>query len=306
MKIVFMGTPTFSVPILESLINKYEVALVVTQPDSVGKRGKGLIESPVKKCAIAHNIAIFQPERIRKDYDIIKSINPDLIITSAYGQIIPKGILDIPKMGCINVHGSLLPKYRGGAPIQRAIMNGDKEIGITIMYMDEGMDSGDMIKKGSFEISDEDFGTINRKLSYLGRDLLMEVLSDLERGIINRYPQDTTLVTFAKIIKNEDRIIDLNNKAIDIHNKVRALSPEPTAYINILGDEIKVFKTHVVKCDEKLEVGTILKVFKNGLVLKCLEDAISLDVIQYPGKNPMNIKDFMNGKGRKYLENSKL
>ena len=202
-KTIFMGTPEFAVPILDTLIKNTEVVLVVTQPDKYVGRKKVLTYSPIKNLALKYHIPVFQPVRIKEDYETIKQYQPDLIVTCAYGQIVPKEVLDIPKFGCINVHASLLPKYRGGAPIHHAIMNGDSKTGITIMYMDIGMDTGDMIAKREISIEEDDtLGSLSDKLSKLGASLLEEVLPSIIDGTNKREEQNSGDLTYAKIIKS--------------------------------------------------------------------------------------------------------
>ena len=223
--VVFMGTPDFAVPVLEMLIEKTNVVMVVTQPDKVVGRKKELVYSPVKKVAMEHKIPVFQPIKIRHDYEELKRLDIDLIVTCAYGQIIPKEVLEMPKHGCVNVHASILPKYRGAAPIQWAIMNGDKKTGVTIMFMDEGMDTGDIIKIAEIPIEEDDnVGTMHDKLSVLGRDTLESVLNNILNGIVIGIKQ-TDDYTFAPMIKREDERINFNDDGINIINKIRALHP---------------------------------------------------------------------------------
>ena len=241
-----MGTPIFSVPILESLIDNSDVVGVVTQPDKEVGRKRELVASPIKELALKHGIKVLQPIKIRQEYQEVLDLNPDMIVTCAYGQIIPKEILDCPKYGCINVHGSLLPKYRGGAPIERAMMNGDKETGITIMYMDVGMDSGDIITEESTPISsDEHIDELRARLSILGRDLLIKTLPSIIDGTATRTKQNEDEVTFAKIIKKEDELIDFNEKSINIYNKIRALSPVPGPYSLLDGKRLKIYDSRI-------------------------------------------------------------
>ena len=211
MKVIFMGTPDFAVPVLEGLIENYEVILVVSQPDKKVGRKQELKNTPIKEVALKHNIPVFQPIKIREDYDEIIKLNPDIIVTCAYGQIIPKVILDCPKLGCINVHASLLPKLRGGAPIHKAIIDGYKTTGITIMYMDVKMDDGDIISQKEIEILDSDnLESLHDKLSVLGKELLLETLPSIINGTNERIKQDEAEVTFAYNIKREEEHIDFN------------------------------------------------------------------------------------------------
>lgn len=295
MRIVFMGTPEFSVPILESLIENYEVVLVVTQPDKLVGRKKQLEETPVKKCALKHNIPVFQPTAIKEDYEPIIKANPDIIITAAFGQFIPKIVLDFAPYKAINVHGSLLPKYRGGSPIQSAIIKGEEETGITIMYMASKMDAGDIIVQKSLPITDsDDNGTMFSKLSLLGRDLLLETLPLIFAKTNQRIPQDETKVTYAYNISHEEQFIDWNKTSKEISNLVRGLAPNPSALTSV--DEViyKIFKVEIVDYQGDEECGTILDLNKKILV-KTLDGAISIEELQQSGKNKMDVKSYLNG-----------
>ena len=225
LKVVFMGTPDFAVPILEKLITDTEVLLVVTQPDKVRGRNNKISFSPIKEIAVKNNIEVFQPEKIKQDYQTIIDKNPDIIITAAYGQIIPEELLFFTKYKAINVHASLLPKYRGGAPINRAIENGEKYLGITIMYMDKLMDNGDMISQRKIELKEEDnFDTMNKKLSILGRDLLMDTLPSIINSTNERIKQKEEDVTIIKLLNKEELLIDFNNDFVSVFNKIRSCS----------------------------------------------------------------------------------
>lgn len=303
LKIVFMGTPMFSVPILEALIEKYDVIGVVTQPDKEVGRKRILTPTPVKECALKHNIPIYQPKKIRKEYQEIMALNPDIIITAAYGQIVGMELLNSPKYRSINVHGSLLPKYRGGAPIQRSIMNGDKYTGITIMYMEKGMDSGDILSQRSLEIEDTDNNeTVFEKMSYLGRDLLLETLPLLIEGKITPIKQNEDEVTYAYNILPEEELLDFSKDAKDVFNHIRALSPQPGAYFLLKGEKIKIFSSLVSDLTHNEEVGSIINVSKKGFMIACGNHTV-LDIleIQQTGKNRISARDFANGALRKYL-----
>jgi len=231
-RVVFMGTPTFSVPVLEALIKNYKVKAVVTQPDKqVGRSGK-IAKPPVKVVAEENNIVVIQLDKIKEQYQEVIDLEPDLIVTCAYGQILPKELLDYPKYGCINVHASLLPKLRGGAPIHRSIINGETKTGITIMYMAEGMDDGDIISQKEIEILDTDTAsTLHDKLSILGSDLLIETLPSILDGTNERTPQESSLATFAPIIKKEDEKIDFNKTSKEVYNQIRGLNSFPGAKV---------------------------------------------------------------------------
>ena len=292
--IVFMGTPEFSVPVLEMLIEKTNVIMVVTQPDKEVGRKKELVFSPVKKVAMEHKIPVFQPVRIRKDYEVLKELDIDLIVTCAYGQIIPKEVLDLPKRGCVNVHASILPKYRGSAPIQWAIMNGDKKTGVTIMYMDEGMDTGDIIKCCEIPILDTDnVGTMHDKLSILGRDTLESVLDNLLNGIVIGIKQ-TDDYTMAPMIKREDERLNFKDDGVNIINKIRALNPWPLANIVIDGKEIKVIEAEFIPGSSKGK-GKVVEVTKNRFGISCNDGIIYLKRVKPFGKKEMDINSFING-----------
>lgn len=295
MRIVFMGTPEFSVPILESLIEKHEVVLVVTQPDKLVGRKQMLVSSEVKKCAVDRGIPVFQPIKIKDEYQTVIDAKPDIIVTAAFGQFIPKIILDYPKLGCINVHGSLLPKYRGGAPIQKSIMNGEAETGITIMYMAPKMDAGDIIAQRSIPILDsDDNGSMFNKLSILGRDLLNEVMPSIINGTNPRIPQDETKVTYSYNITHDEQFINWNKSAKEVFNHVRGLSPNPTALTSIGGLVIKIFETKIYDKEISGRPGEVLSLNKE-LVVACGSGAISILSLQVSGKNKMDVKSFLNG-----------
>lgn len=292
--VVFMGTPDFAVPVLEMLIEKTNVIMVVTQPDKEVGRKKELVYSPVKKVALEHKIPIFQPIKIRRDYEELKKLDIDLIVTCAYGQIIPKEVLDLPKKGCVNVHASILPKYRGSAPIQWAIMNGDKKTGVTIMFMDEGMDTGDIIKIAEIPILDTDnVGTMHDKLSILGRDTLESVLNNLLNGIVIGIKQ-TDDFTLAPMIKREDEHLNFKDTGENIINKIRALNPWPLANIVLDGKEIKIITAEFKKTNSN-KPGKIVEITKNNFGIGCKDGIIYLKRIKPFGKKEMDINSFVNG-----------
>ena len=294
-KVVFMGTPEFSVPILELLINDYNVIGVVTQPDKPVGRKKTLTPSPVKSLAIEKGIPVLTPKRIRTEFEEVLKLNPDIIVTCAFGQIIPKEILDYPKYGCINVHGSLLPKYRGGAPIQRAIMNGDSVTGITIMYMNEGLDTGDMIDKDEVVIDKKDnYETLSNKLIVCATNLLKRTLPKILANENNREKQDDNLAVYAPIITREDEKIDFNNNTIDIYNKIRALSPMPGAYTMIDGKVLKIYDSIIGK-KEKTVPGVITSIYDDGIGISTADGEIIITDIKLEGKNRTPVKNFLNG-----------
>lgn len=299
--IVFMGTPDFSVPILKMLIENTNVIMVVTQPDKIVGKNKDVSFSPVKKLALEENIAVFQPVRIRKDFEELKKIDIDLIVTCAYGQIIPKEVLELPKYGCINVHASILPKYRGSAPIQWCLFNNDNVTGVTIMYMDEGMDTGDIIKIKEIPILESDnVGTLHDKLSILGRDLLLEVLPTIFDKTNDRIKQGGNY-TLAPMIKREDERLDFNEEGQKIIGKIKGLNPWPLANIIINNQEIKVLEAQFI--EKKIEKTSIIKeIDKKSLGITCKDGIIYLKKVKPSGKKLMEINSFLNGIDKdKYL-----
>lgn len=299
--IVFMGTPDFSVPVLKMLIENTNVLLVVTQPDKIVGKDKTVSFNPVKKLALEENIPVFQPMRIRKDFEKLKNLDIDLIVTCAYGQIIPKEVLDMPKYGCINVHASILPKYRGSAPIQWCLFNNDDVTGITIMYMDEGMDTGDIIKIKEIPILDSDnVGTLHDKLSKLGCNLLLEVLPTIFDKTNDRIKQGNNY-TMAPMIKREDERLDFNEEGKKIIGKIKGLNPWPLANIIINNQEIKVLEAEFVQ--KKVDnTGIIKEIDKKNLGITCKDGIIYLKKIKPSGKKVMEINSFLNGIDKeKYL-----
>ena len=292
--IVFMGTPDFSVPVLKMLIENTNVLLVVTQPDKIVGKDKTVSFNPVKKLSLEENIPVFQPIRIRKDFEKLKNLDIDLIVTCAYGQIIPKEVLDMPKYGCINVHASILPKYRGSAPIQWCLFNNDDVTGVTIMYMDEGMDTGDIIKIKEIPILDSDnVGTLHDKLSKLGCDLLLEVLPTIFDKTNDRIKQGNNY-TMAPMIKREDERLDFNEEGKKIIGKIKGLNPWPLANIIINNQEIKVLEAEFVQ--KKVDnTGIIKEIDKKNLGITCKDGIIYLKKIKPSGKKVMEINSFLNG-----------
>lgn len=294
LKVVYMGTPDFSLEPLKFLIENTNVVLVVTKPDAYVGRKKILSPSPVKKLAMENNIEVYTPESIKKDYGYILDKNPDIIITCAYGKIIPKEILDYPKYGCINIHASLLPKYRGAAPIQWALINGDEKTGITLMYMDEGMDTGDIISTREYIIKDsDDVGTLHDILSVMGKELLEDNLEYLISGNVERIKQNESEVSYAPMIERSMEEIDFNDNVRNIYNKIRAFSPWPLTRCTINGEEIKIIKAHY-----ELKNATVNKIYidKSSLGIGCIDGIIYLDIIKPIGKSNMDIKSYLNGK----------
>lgn len=305
-KIVFMGTPDFACPVLESLIKNYEVCLVVSQPDKMVGRKRILTNTPVKQVALNHNIEVFQPEKIKEDYQKIIDINPDIIITCAYGQIIPEELIKLPKYGCINVHASLLPKYRGGAPIHWAKINGDEKTGVTIMYMDKCMDSGDIISQKELIINDEDTTeSLFDKLSVMGAELLIETLPSIFNNTNTRTKQDEILVTYAYNIKREDERVDFNDTGKNIINKIRGLYSWPLANFTIDNLEYKIYEAYFEECDVK-NPGVIIKIDKNNFGISCNDGIVYIQKIKPFGKKEMVIKDFLNGINKEEYINKRV
>lgn len=300
-KVVFMGTPEFSVPVLEMLIRECNVIMVVSQPDSRVGRHQELKYTPVKECALKHGIEIFQPVKIRDEYQHILDANPDVIITCAYGQIIPSVLLDTPKYKAINVHASLLPKLRGGSPLHRCLIDGYSETGVTIMYMAPGMDDGDIITQKSIEILDHyNVGDIHDKLSVLGSELLLETLPSIFDGTNDRISQDESLVTFAYNIKKEEEKLDFNKSAREVHNHIRGLYPFPTSYTTLNGEIIKICESHVG--DKKSgKQGEIVSVYDDGLGVMCSDKEVVITRLKPAGKKEMSARDFINGRGKNKL-----
>ncbi len=296
LKVVFMGTPTFSVPILESLINTCNVILVVSQPDKEKDRKGAFVSTPIKQIALSHNIEVYQPTKIKEEYQKIIDANPDIIITCAYGQIIPESLINYPHLGCINVHGSLLPRLRGGAPIHHAIINGDDETGITIMYMDKHMDSGDIIAKRSLPIGPNDtLDIVYEKMSKLGASLLMETLPSIVAGTNNRIKQDEKYVTFGYNITKEEEKINFNNPSIKVHNLIRGLSSIPGAYCFLKEKRLKIYQSELTNIKSTTPPGTIEKIDKTGIYISTNDNLLKIIDIKLEGKKRCLVKDFVNG-----------
>ncbi len=296
-RILFMGTPEFAVPILEGLFENYEVRAVVTQPDRpVGRDGK-IVYSPIKKCAMDHTVLVLQPEKLKDALEEIYALKPNLIITCAYGNLVPRELLVFPKYGCINVHASLLPKYRGGAPIHRAVMNGEEKTGITIMHMNPYLDEGDIITQREIPISETDTASIiHDKLKELGRDLLLETLPSIIDGTAERIPQDSSEATFAFTIKKEDEKIDFKKSKYAIYNQIRGLNAWPGAYATLKGKRMKVWASRISEqyYPEKIN-GTITNLYPDGIGIKVENGEIVFTEIQPEGKGKMKAADYLNG-----------
>ncbi|UCZ51785.1 methionyl-tRNA formyltransferase [Bacillus shivajii] len=310
MRVVFMGTPDFAVPVLHTLVeNGYDVVLAVTQPDRPKGRKRELTPPPVKVAAQEHGINVFQPEKIKQEeeWKQVAKVEPDLIVTAAFGQILPKELLDIPLLGCINVHASLLPEYRGGAPIHQAVIDGQKETGITIMYMVEKLDAGDILSQRSIPIEDNDTtGTMHDKLSELGADLLLETLPQIEEGTIQAIEQDETEVTYSPNITKEQEKIDWAMTAEQIYNQIRGLHPWPVAYTTLEGKRMKVWWSEKTTETTNKTPGTIVKL-DEGIFVACGDGTVlKLTDIQPSGKKRMDVKTFLVGAGKELTEGTLL
>ncbi len=309
MNIVFMGTPDFAVPTLQLLIDqKYTIQAVVTQPDKPKGRGKKEAMPPVKELALKYNIPVLQPTRIKGDevfYNHLQALNPDLIVVVAFGQILPESILHIPRLGCINIHGSLLPKLRGAAPIQWAIINQHPVTGVTIMYMDKGMDTGAMLLKKEISIEpDETYYTLHEKMKEIGAKTLLEAMPYIEAGGLSREKQKDEEATYASMINKELGHIQWNKTAKEIDALIRGLNPWPVAFTYYQGEVMKIWKARV--CDEIEEgiPGTILEVSKDGILMQTGKGIVLIEEIQFSSKKRMHVSEYI--KGNKIEPNERL
>ena len=300
MRVIFMGTPDFSVGTLEEIIKAgHEVVLVVSQPDKAVGRSKALKYTPVKECAIAHGIEVYQPERVRDSacIEYLKSFHADIMIVVAFGQIIPKAVLDMPKYGCVNVHASLLPKYRGAAPIQWAVINGEKVSGVTTMRMDEGLDTGDMLLKTVVPLDEKETGgSLFDKLSKAGADLLLETLDALENGTVTPQKQGESPTAYAKMLTKDMGAIDWNRPAKELERLIRGLNPWPSAYTKLNGKTLKIWAADVCgQTGEKAQPGTVLKAEKDEFLIQTGEKILSVKELQLEGKKRMDTAAFLRG-----------
>ncbi len=299
MKIIYMGTPDFAVPALEALTAAgNEIGYVITQPDAVRDRGKKVKMPPVKEKAVELGLQVLQPERIKKDADCLARIRqyaPDLIAVAAYGQILPKEILDIPRLGCVNIHGSLLPRFRGAAPIQRAILEGDEETGVTIMFMEEGLDTGDMLAKARVPIDRKNGAKLHDELAVLGAKLLTETLPKLEAGTVKPEPQDDARSTYAPMISKKDGEIDFTKSPEQIERLIRAFDPWPGAFTSYHGKLLKIWEAEVSPKASQEPAGTITKVSSEGIEISAGGGTLVAKVIQLPGKKRVAVSDHLKG-----------
>jgi len=309
MNIIFMGTMEFARTILAGLVENYNIQMVVTQPDRPFGRKKILKSSPVKEFAIEKGIPVFQPESIRKDHQPILDLHPDIILVCQYGQMIPSVLLDTPRFGCVNVHASLLPKYRGGAPIHKAIQMGEKITGVTVMNMAMKMDSGDILSQSSISINDlDDHDTLSEKLSVLGRELLLKTLPGIFAGTVQPIPQKLEEVTFAYNIKPEEEKLSFQRPVNEVYNHIRAFYSAPTTYC-LLDDvpiKILVSKIHSLEQYPSSLPGEIIRADKKSCLVACNPGVLSIERLQLSGKSAMSIQDFMNGAGKDLLIPQKL
>jgi methionyl-tRNA formyltransferase len=297
-----LGTPEFAVPSLEMLISEgYEVVAVVTQPDKPKGRGNRMCAPPVKEFALKHGIEVIQPNKIKTDEFVeeIRALKPDLLVTAAYGKILSKELLDVPPLGCINVHGSLLPAYRGAAPINWAVINGEKSTGITTMFTDVGLDTGDMLLKKELTIEpDTTVGELHDQMSILGAEVLKDTLAELKNGTLKRQPQDDALSSYAPIMSKELGLIDWNKSAQEIHNLVRGTDPWPGAYTFLNGERIRIWRTNLVSdkhTDTNAEAGLIIEVGCDGILVKCADECILVGEIQLDCCKRMNVGCYIRG-----------
>ena len=310
LNIVFAGTPDFAARHLQALIDsEHNVIGVYSQPDRPAGRGKKLQASPVKILALEHNIPVYQPKSLRDEaaQQELSDLNADLMVVVAYGLILPQVVLDTPKLGCINVHGSILPRWRGAAPIQRALWAGDKETGITIMQMDLGLDTGDMLLKTQLTIEDDDTsGSLYDKLALQGPDALIQALAGLANGKLKAEKQDETLANYAKKLSKEEAELDWNKSALQLWREIRAFNPWPISHFSHNDASIKVRQAKVSESISDAPAGTIISADKNGIEIATGEGVLSLQNIQLPGKKPLSVGDILNSRGDWFTPGTRL
>lgn len=299
MRIIFMGTPDFAVPCLKALIdNNHEIACVITQPDRPKGRGNKLTPPPVKEFALQYGLEVFQPEKVRTPEAVekIKSYNSDIIVVVAFGQILPPSILNIPKYGCINVHASLLPKFRGASPIHWSIISGEKTTGVTTMFMDEGMDTGDMLLKSETPIYEkETTQELHDRLSQMGAELLIKTIRQIESGQITRIPQDSSDATYTKLLTKEMGNIDWTKSAVEIKNLVRGTYPWPGAYTYYEGEKFKIFSVETAEQNKGEKPGAIIEVTKNEILVQSGNGIVILKDIQAENGKRMSVEEYLRG-----------
>lgn len=299
LKIVYMGTPDFAVPALKKIAEKHEVGYVLTQEDKPKNRGKKMLPTPVKEAALELGIEVLQPHRVRGDEELLEKLKayaPDVIVVAAYGQILPKDVLDVPKFGCFNIHASLLPRHRGAAPIQQVILDGDEYAGVTIMMMEEGLDTGDMILKGKTPVLKKTTPELTEELSEIGSDLMMKVLEMIDNGEdLDPEKQDDSLSTYAHMISKQDGKIDWNQDAASIERRIRAMDPWPGAFTEYMGETLKIWEADIDEEISQSECGTITEVSPDGIRIAAKEGTLIAKVIQMPGKKRVAVKEFLKG-----------
>lgn len=310
LNIIFAGTPDFAARHLQALINSHHnVIAVYTQPDRPAGRGKKLTASPVKELALAHNIPVYQPGSLRKEpaQQQLAALNADIMVVVAYGLILPKVVLDTPRLGCINVHGSILPRWRGAAPIQRALWAGDKKTGVTIMQMDVGLDTGDMLLKTYLSIEDDDTSaSLYEKLAQQGPDALLQALEGLANGTLAAEKQDEALANYAEKLSKEEARLDWTKSATQLWQEVRAFNPWPVSYFEHQGNTIKVWQTQVSTTSSNAAPGTIISASKKGIEVATGDGVITLLSMQLPGKKPLSVADILNARGEWFTPNTRL
>ncbi|MDV5392298.1 methionyl-tRNA formyltransferase [Shewanella xiamenensis] len=310
LNIIFAGTPDFAARHLQALINSHHnVIAVYTQPDRPAGRGKKLTASPVKELALAHNIPVYQPGSLRKEpaQQELAALNADIMVVVAYGLILPKVVLDTPRLGCINVHGSILPRWRGAAPIQRALWAGDKETGVTIMQMDIGLDTGDMLLKTYLPIEDDDTSaSLYEKLAQQGPDALLQALEGLANGTLAAEKQDEALANYAEKLSKEEARLDWTKSATQLWQEVRAFNPWPVSYFEHQGNTIKVWQTQVSTTSSNAAPGTIISASKKGIEVTTGDGVLTLLSMQLPGKKPLSVADILNARGEWFTPNTRL
>lgn len=310
LRIIFAGTPDFAARHLDALLSSgHQVVGVFTQPDRPAGRGKKLMPSPVKVLAEAHNLPVFQPASLRpsENQQLVAELNADVMVVVAYGLILPKTVLDMPRLGCINVHGSLLPRWRGAAPIQRALWAGDADTGVTIMQMDVGLDTGDMLYKLSCPITSQDTSaTLYDKLAELGPKGLIDTLRQLEENSVNPEVQDETLVTYAEKLSKEEARIDWSLSAAQLERCIRAFNPWPMSWLEIDGQPVKVWQASVIAENAAAEPATILAASKHGIQVATVEGILNLESLQPAGKKPMSAQDLLNSRREWFIPGNRL
>ncbi|PIW60754.1 methionyl-tRNA formyltransferase [Shewanella sp. CG12_big_fil_rev_8_21_14_0_65_47_15] len=310
LNIIFAGTPDFAARHLQALLDSHHNVIgVYTQPDRPAGRGKKLTASPVKELALANNIPVYQPGSLRKEpaQQELAALNADIMVVVAYGLILPKVVLDTPRLGCINVHGSILPRWRGAAPIQRALWAGDKATGVTIMQMDVGLDTGDMLLKTTLPIEDDDTSaSLYEKLAAQGPVALLQALEGLGNGTLVAEKQDETLANYAEKLSKEEARLDWNKSAKQLWQEVRAFNPWPVSYFEHQGNTIKVWQTQVSSTSSNAAPGTIISASKKGIEVATGDGVLTLLSMQLPGKKPLSVADILNARGEWFSPNTRL